>query len=346
MINKIIITSPNDMHVHFRDNEMLKLVVPETDKIYENCIVMPNTVPPITNGKMAQDYKLRINKYIKNKLNPLMTLYLTEYTDATDMIRAFKAKTIFAVKLYPQGATTNSDKGVKNLQNIFPLLNQMEINEIPLLIHGEDTDENIDIFDREKSFIDKYLTKIVNTFPKLKITLEHITTLDAIQFVKENNNLGASITPHHLASNRNDMLVGGIRPHLYCLPILKRKKHHEALIKAATSGNKKFFLGTDSAPHEIINKENVCGCAGVFNTINSIEIITQIFDSTNTLSHLESFVSKNSALFYKLKPNITKLELIKLDCPIHFDDELIEKKIKIKIYKPNFPIFWKINRKF
>ena len=174
MINKIIITSPNDMHVHFRDNEMLKLVVPETDNIYENCVVMPNTVPPITNGKMAKDYKLRINKYIKNDLNPLMTLYLTESTNADDMVQAFKNKTIFAVKLYPQGATTNSDKGVKDLQNIFPLLNQMELNKIPLLIHGEDTSENIDIFDREKSFIDKYLTKILSSFPKLKITLEHL----------------------------------------------------------------------------------------------------------------------------------------------------------------------------
>ena len=346
MKKTMIISSPNDMHVHFRDNEILKLVVPETDKIYENCIVMPNTVPPITNRKMAKDYKSRINKYIKNDLNPLMTLYLTEHTNADDMIRAYKDKTIFAVKLYPQGATTNSDKGVKDLQNIFPLLNQMENEKIPLLIHGEDTDEKIDIFDREKSFIDKYLTNIVRTFPKLKITLEHITTYDAIQFVKENKNLGASITPHHLASNRNDMLVGGIRPHLYCLPILKRKKHQEALIKVATSGNKKFFLGTDSAPHEIKNKENVCGCAGVFNTINSIEIITQIFDTENALSNLESFVSRNSALFYNIKSNKTKLELIKLDRPIHFDDELIKGKIKIKIYKPNFPTFWKINRKF
>ena len=346
MINKIIITSPNDMHVHFRDNEMLKLVVPQTDKIYENCIVMPNTVPPITNSKMAKDYKLRINKFIENDLNPLMTLYLTENTDTDDMIKAFKNKTIFALKLYPQGATTNSDKGVKNLQNIFPLLTHMEINEIPLLIHGEDTDKNIDIFDREKSFIDKYLTKIVSTFPKLKVTLEHITTYDAVQFVKETDNLGASITPHHLASNRNDMLVGGIRPHLYCLPVLKRKKHQEELIKIATSGNKKFFLGTDSAPHEIKHKENICGCAGVFNTINSIEIITQIFDTANSLSNLESFVSKNSALFYKIPFNKKKLELTKLDEPILFQDELIEGDLKIKIYKPNFDVNWKVSRRF
>ena len=312
MKKTIIISSPNDMHVHFRDNEILKLVVPETDKIYENCIVMPNTVPPITNGEMAKDYKLRIMKNIKNNLNPLMTLYLNENTDKDDMIQAFKDKTIFAVKLYPQGATTNSDKGVKNLKNIFPLLNQMEINKIPLLIHGEDTDENIDIFDREKSFIDKYLTEIVRTFPQLKITLEHITTYDAVQYVNETANLGASITPHHLASNRNDMLVGGIRPHLYCLPILKRKKHQEALIKVATSGNKKFFLGTDSAPHEIKHKENICGCAGVFNTINSIEIITQIFDEADALSQLENFVSKNSAAFYKIPFNKKKNRAYKI----------------------------------
>ena len=346
MINKIIISSPNDMHVHFRDNEMLKIVVPETDKIYENCIVMPNTIPPITNSKMAKDYELRINKCIQNDLNPLMTLYLTENTDANDVIKAFNNKTIFALKLYPQGATTNSDKGVKNLKKIFPLLNQMEINKIPLLIHGEDTNENIDIFDREKSFIDKYLTEIVSTFPKLKITLEHITTYDAVQFVEETENLGASITPHHLASNRNDMLVGGIRPHLYCLPILKRKKHQEELIKAATSGNKKFFLGTDSAPNEIKHKENICGCAGVFNTINSIEIITQIFDEANSLSQLENFVSKNSASFYKIPFNKKKLELIKLDKPITFEEELIKGDLKIKIYKPNFQIYWRVSRRF
>ena len=346
MKKTMIISSPNDMHVHFRDNEILKLVVPETDKIYQNCIVMPNTVPPITNGEMAKDYKLRIMKYIKNNLNPLMTLYLNENTDKHDMIQAFKDKTIFAVKLYPQGATTNSDKGVKNLKNIFPLLNEMEINKIPLLIHGEDTDENIDIFDREKSFIDKYLIEIVSTFPQLKITLEHITTYDAVQYVNETTNLGASITPHHLASNRNDMLVGGIRPHLYCLPILKRKKHQEALIKVATSGNKKFFLGTDSAPHEIKHKENICGCAGVFNTINSIEIITQIFDQENSLSQLENFVSKNSTSFYKLPFNKKKLELIKLEDPILFPDELIEGDLKIKIYKPNFEVNWKLRRRF
>ncbi len=346
MKNKIIISNPNDMHVHFRDNEMLKLVVPETDKIYENCIVMPNTVPPITNREMAKDYKLRINKYIKNNLNPLMTLYLNENTDENDMIRAFKDKIIFAVKLYPQGATTNSDKGVKNLKNIFPLLRKMEINKIPLLIHGEDTDEKIDIFDREKSFIDKYLTKIVNKFPKLKVTLEHITTSEAVQYVKETTNLGASITPHHLASNRNDMLVSGIRPHLYCLPILKRRKHQEELIKVATSGNEKFFLGTDSAPHEIKHKENICGCAGVFNTINSIEIITQIFDEANSLSQLENFVSKNSASFYKIPFSKKKLELIRIDKPISFQDELIEGDLKIKIYKPNFEVNWKVSRRF
>ena len=343
MLNTLSIKKPNDMHVHFRDEEMLSLVVPETDNIYQNCIVMPNTIPPITTGEMAKKYKSRINKFVTKGLNLLMTIYLTEYTDINDMIKSYHEKKIFALKLYPQGATTNSEKGVKNIESIFPILSEMEKNGIPLLIHGEDTDKSIDIFDREKSFIDKYLTKIITKFPNLNITLEHITTSEAVQFVKETNNMAASITPHHLASNRNDMLVGGIKPHLYCLPILKRKKHQDALINAATSGNKKFFLGTDSAPHEVKLKENACGCAGVFNTINSIEIITQIFDFKNALENLENFVSTNSSYIYKLPVNQDVISLIKTNYSLKFPENLKKNKLKIKIYNPHFPVYWKIN---
>ena len=342
MINKLTIRRPNDMHVHFRDNDLLSLVVPETDKYFEHCIVMPNLVPPITTQKMAINYLNRIKRHIKKDLKPLMTLYLTEKINADDMVKAYKNKNIFALKLYPKGATTNSQKGVKNIQNIFKILSTMEENNIPLLLHGEDTDKNIDIFDREKSFIDKYLSKIIQSFPKLRIVLEHITTIDAIQFVKDNKNMAATITPHHLASNRNDMLVGGIRPHLYCLPILKRRSHQEALVKVATSGNKKFFLGTDSAPHDVTLKENECGCAGVFNTVNSVEILTEIFDQQNCLENLESFVSTNSASFYNLNKNKSKMSLIKMDVPIKFQKNIQGNNKIINIYEPNFPIFWKI----
>ena len=342
MINELTIRKPNDMHVHFRDADLLSIVVPETDKTYQNCVVMPNLVPPITSQKMAIEYHARIKKYIKKGLKPLMTLYLTENINTDDMINAFKNNIIVALKLYPQGATTNSEKGVKNFNNIFNILSSMEENDIPLLVHGEDTDKNIDIFDREKSFIDKHLSKIINSFPKLRIVLEHITTSDAVQFVKEQNNVAATITPHHLASNRNDMLVGGIRPHLYCLPILKRRSHQEALIKIATSGNKKFFLGTDSAPHDIKLKENNCGCAGVFNTVNSLEILTQIFDQQNCLKNLERFVSTNSSNFYKLPKNDLKVLLIKTEVAIEFKENLKRDKISLKIYKPNFPVYWKI----
>ncbi len=342
MKNKIIISKPNDMHVHFRDGEILKLVVPETDKIYQNAIVMPNLVPPIVNQEMAKKYKERIKKYIRNNLNPLLTLYLTEKTNIKDMIKAYRDKTIIALKLYPQGATTNSDFGIRKIDNIYPQLHSMEENGIPLLVHGEDIDKNIDIFDKEKSFIDKYLTKIIQKFPMLKITLEHITTIDAVEFVKNTNNLSASITPHHLASNRNDMLVGGIKPHLYCLPILKRKNHQEALIKAATSGNKKFFLGTDSAPHEITLKENSCGCAGIFNTIHSIEIITQIFENRNALHNLEKFVSLNAIKRYNLDYTDNKIAVIKTDSPLNFPKMLVKDNLQIKVYEPNFQVYWKI----
>ena len=271
-----------------------------------------------------------------------MTIYLTENTDKQDLINSFKKNKIFAVKLYPLGATTNSNFGIKNIENIMPVLETMEKNDIPLLIHGEDTDPEIDIFDREKYFINRTLSKIVKNFPKLRITLEHITTSDAVDYIKSSNNIVGSITPHHLSSNRNEMLVGGIRPHLYCLPILKREAHQQELIKIATSGHRKFFLGTDSAPHEIHMKENECGCAGVFNTTYTIQILTQIFEINKALNNLEKFVSINGAKHYKLPINKKKINLIKKNNPIKFLDNLINNEIKVKIYKPNFEVFWEI----
>ena len=267
-MEEIEIIKPDDWHVHFRDNEILKAVVPETTRHFARSIVMPNLVPPILNAKQAIEYKKRIEKVIPTTDNfePLMTIYLTEETNKNELKSAYENGAVFAVKLYPAGATTNSHSGVKDIKKIMPVLEMMAEIGMPLLIHGEVTDKDVDIFDREKVFIDEKLDFICKELPELKITLEHITTKDATSYVSEGNkNLAASITPHHLTLNRNALFDGGISPHNYCLPILKREIHRQALIKAATTGNKKFFLGTDTAPHLKKDKKNSCGCAGIFN---------------------------------------------------------------------------------
>ncbi len=249
-MEEIKIIKPDDWHVHFRDQDILTAVVPETTRHFARAIVMPNLSHPILNGAQAKNYKIRIKNAVpeKDSFLPLMTIYLTEKTNKNELKSSFEQGLIFAAKLYPAGATTNSDSGVKNLMNIMPILETMAEIGMPLLIHGEVTNKNIDIFDREKEFIDRNLNFICKELPHLKITMEHITTEDATIYINEGNeNLAASITPHHLALNRNAIFVGGIKPHNYCLPILKKEKHRKALVKAATSGNKKFFLGTDTA---------------------------------------------------------------------------------------------------
>ena len=313
-MEEIKIIKPDDFHVHFRDNEILKAVVPETTRHFARSIVMPNLIPPILNGKQAIKYKKRIEKAIPSKDNfePLMTIYLTEETNRDELKSAYKNGVIFAVKLYPAGATTNSDSGVKDIKKVMPVLKTMSEIGMPLLIHGEVTDKEIDIFDREKVFIDQKLDFICKELPELKITLEHITTKEATTYVNEaNKNLVATITPHHLALNRNAIFVGGIRPHNYCLPILKREIHRKALLKAATSGNPKFFLGTDTAPHLKSDKESACGCAGVFNATYCVSILTQLFDNENALPQLENFISKNGANHYNLNVNEEKISIVK-----------------------------------
>ena len=344
-MEEIEIIKPDDWHVHFRDNEILKAVVPETTRHFARSIVMPNLIPPILNAKQAIEYKNRIEKAIPSTDNfkPLMTIYLTEETNRDDLKSAYKNGAVFAVKLYPAGATTNSESGVKDITKIMPVLEVMAEIGMPLLIHGEVTDPNIDIFDREKVFIDKKLDFICREIPKLKVTLEHITTKEATEYVKEgNNNLAATITPHHLALNRNAIFVGGIRPHNYCLPILKRETHRTALLKAAVDGNPKFFLGTDTAPHLIKDKENHCGCAGVFNATYCLPILAQLFDDANCLDNLEKFVSVNGALHYSVKKNKNKITLIKKKISIKFIKHIYVKKEKIKIFDPEFPVFWDI----
>lgn len=344
-MKKIEIIKPDDWHVHFRDGEMMKAVVPETSKHFARAIVMPNLIPPILTGKDALRYKNDIQKAIpfNHDFEPLMTIYLTEETNKNDLENSYINGDIFAAKLYPAGATTNSESGVKNINLIMPLLEKMSEIGMPLLIHGEVTDKNIDIFDREKIFIENILTPICQNFPKLKVTLEHITTEDAVSFVlKSNKNVVASITPHHLSLNRNAILVGGINPHYYCLPVLKREKHRIALVEAALSDNEKFFLGTDSAPHSIKSKETSCGCAGVFNSSNSISVVTEIFDQNKSLSKLESFLSLNGPKHYGLKNNNSKIKIVKNELPIKFPETLKFQNENIVIFKPNFPLFWEV----
>jgi len=344
-MEEIEIIKPDDWHVHFRDGEVLQAVVPETTRHFARSIVMPNLIPPILNAKQAIEYKQKIKKAIpqNDHFEPLMTLYLTEKTNKNELKDAYNKRAVFAVKLYPAGATTNSDSGVRNINKIMPVLETMADIKIPLLIHGEATDKDVDIFDREKVFIDETLDFICKELPELKITLEHITTNEAVSYVKEaNKSLGASITPHHLALNRNSIFVGGIRPHNYCLPILKREIHRESLVKAAISGNPKFFLGTDTAPHLIHDKESTCGCAGIFNATYCLPILAQIFDNENSINKLENFVSKNGAQHYNVKLNKGKIRIVKSSERLIFKKFLEVKKIKIKNFEPDFPVFWNV----
>tara|TARA_B100000963_G_C22621207_1_gene670066 strand:- start:1169 stop:2209 length:1041 start_codon:yes stop_codon:yes gene_type:complete len=344
-MKEIEIIKPDDWHVHFRDDEILRAVVPETTRHFARSIIMPNLIPPILNGKEALQYKKRIKQAIPNgeHFEPLMTVYLTENTDKNELKRSYENGLVFAVKLYPAGATTNSDSGVKNLSKVLPILNVMADIGMPLLIHGEVTNPEIDIYDREKVFIEEKLSFIVKELPNLKITLEHITTNDAVNYVKEENkNLCASITPHHLTLNRNAMLVGGIKPHYYCLPLLKRETHRKALLNAAISGNSKFFLGTDTAPHLKSDKESACGCAGIFNSTYCLSILAELFEKENSLINLESFVSINGAKHYKCNLNKEKIILQKCNKPIHFEDSLKFFDKEIKIFKPDFDVYWKV----
>jgi len=344
-MKEIEIIKPDDWHVHFRDGKILNAVVPETTRNFARAIIMPNLVPPILRGVDAVKYKERIQNAIpkKDSFLPLMTIYLTENTSKDDIREAYKSDQVFAAKLYPAGATTNSDSGVKDIKKIIPVLETMTEIGMPLLIHGEVTDKEIDIFDREKVFIDQKLDFICKELPELKITLEHITSKEATTYVNEGNkNLVATITPHHLALNRNAMFVGGIRPHNYCLPILKREIHRKALLKAAISNNTKFFLGTDTAPHLTSDKENACGCAGIFNSTYCIPILAQLFDNENALPQLESFISKNGAKHYSLKVNKEKITLIKSSQSVSFKKYLNVNEKKIKIFEPDFSVFWNV----
>lgn len=314
-INSITIAQPDDLHLHVRDGEALKSVVPDTARQFARAIIMPNLAEPITTADQAKLYRNEILASVANieackNFEPLMTLYLTDKTTAKTIIDAKESGIIHALKLYPAGATTNSDKGVTDLSNIYPALEKMQELGILLLVHGEVTDPAIDIFDREKIFIETILEPLIKRFPTLKVILEHITTHDAVEFVlNAPDTVAATITAHHLLMNRNDIFTGGIRPHHYCLPILKRETHRQALVKAATSGNPKFFLGTDSAPHTQGAKESACGCAGMYTAFHAMELYVEAFDKANALDKLEGFASFYGADFYRLTRNTESITL-------------------------------------
>lgn len=311
--NTLTIARPDDWHVHLRDGKVLKNTVADISRYVGRAIVMPNLVPPVTNAALAKSYYERIMAQAPNAhFKPLMTLYLTDNTSAQDIIDAKQSGLVYAAKLYPAGATTNSSSGVTDVDKLTEVFAAMQSVAMPLLVHGEVTTADIDIFDREQVFIDTILAPLVAKYPNLKIVLEHITTKNAVDFVKAaGDNVGATITAHHLLYNRNHMLVGGIRPHYYCLPILKRNIHQQALRAAATSGNKKFFLGTDSAPHVQQAKETACGCAGVYSSFAAIELYAEVFEQENALDKLEAFASINGATFYQLSVSTDKITLVK-----------------------------------
>lgn len=291
---QIELTRPDDWHLHIRDGAIMEAVLPHTARQFQRAIIMPNLQPPVTTTDQALAYREQILAALPTGSGfiPLMTLYLTDQTSPDEITRASQSGHIVAAKLYPAGATTHSDAGVTQLKNIYPALHAMAEVEMPLLVHGEVTSPAVDIFDRETVFIDQQLSPLINDIPKLKIVFEHITTKEAVDFVTSSaDNIAATITPHHLLMNRNAIFQGGVRPHHYCLPVLKRETHRQALIKAATSGNPKFFLGTDSAPHTKSSKESACGCAGIYSAHAAIELYAEAFDNENALDKLEAFAS-------------------------------------------------------
>jgi dihydroorotase len=302
----LTITRPDDWHLHVRNGAVLKTVLTHTARQFARAIIMPNLKPPVSTVTQALTYREEILQAVPAGVDftPLMTLYLTGSTTVTEIKKAAESDHVYAFKLYPAGATTNSDSGVTDIKAVYPLLAAMEKHGIPLLIHGEVTDECCDIFDRERVFVDTHLTGIANSFPGLRIVVEHVTTTEAVQFVQAaSDNIAATITPQHLLFNRNAILAGGIRPHYYCLPIIKREQHRLSLVAAATSGNPKFFLGTDSAPHLTSLKETACGCAGCYSAHAALELYAEAFERAGSLDKLEGFASFYGADFYRLPRN-------------------------------------------
>jgi dihydroorotase len=342
----LTITQPDDWHLHLRDGDALNSVAPFTAKQFARAIIMPNLNPPVTTVIQAVEYLDQILAAVEGTdFEPLMTLYLTDNTPAEEIIAARKSCFIKGLKLYPAGATTNSDAGVTNIRNCDAALEEMQKSGLPLLVHGEVTSPDVDVFDREKVFIDEVLQPLTQRCPELKIVFEHITTKEAADFVLQSgDNIAATITPQHLLLNRNALFQGGLQPHNYCLPVLKRDIHQKALLSLIRSGNKKFFLGTDSAPHAKHKKESACGCAGIFSAPAAIEIYTMIFEQQNALDKLEAFASFNGPDFYGLPRNSKTITLVKQDWQIP-DDYPLSKSAdtdKIVPFLAGQTITWKL----
>lgn len=344
MTKTLTIRRPDDWHLHLRDGDMLRAVLPHTSAHFARAIIMPNLVPPVVTMADATAYRDRIIAALPKDcgFTPLMTLYLTEDTDPADVAAAHAAGLIHAVKLYPAGATTNSASGVANFDNVAQVLEKMAEIGLPLCTHGEVTDADVDIFDREAVFIDRVLDPIRRKHPQLRVIMEHITTLDAVEYVKSQpENLAATITTHHLVINRNHILAGGIKPHYYCLPVAKRETHRLALRAAATSGDARFFLGTNSAPHTDANKLLPCGCAGCFTATNTMSILAEVFEQDGALAQLEAFASRNGPAYYGLPVNEETITLTRQapDYPTHIDTP----DGPVTVFDPDMPLNWSIS---
>lgn len=344
MTQTLTIPRPDDWHLHLRDGAMLEAVLPETARHFGRAIIMPNLVPPVVTGAQAAAYRDRILAALPADMTfePLMTLYLTEDTDPEDVAAAHASGLVKAVKLYPAGATTNSASGVSDFNNVRAVLDKMAEIGLPLCTHGEVTDHDIDIFDREAVFIDRVLDPIRRATPGLRVVMEHITTKNAADYVRsQDKDLGATITTHHLIINRNHILVGGIKPHYYCLPVAKREEHRLALRAAATSGDARFFLGTDSAPHTDPNKLSACGCAGCFTATNTMSLLAHVFEEDGALEHLAGFASTNGPAFYGLPVSSDSLTLTKQDSPVRFPEKIDTADGPVTVFDPGFDVFWR-----
>ena len=344
-MNRLTLQRPDDWHLHLRDGAMLKAVLPETARDFGRAIIMPNLVPPVVTGADAAAYRDRILAVMPDgaDFTPLMTLYLTEETDPADVALAHASGLITAIKLYPAGVTTNSASGVRDFDKVRPVLEKMAEIGLPLCVHGEVTHSEVDIFDREAVFIETVLDPIRRATPGLKVTMEHVTTSDAVDYVMgAEGHIGATITTHHLMINRNHLLVGGIRPHYYCLPVAKRESHRKALVKAATSGHARFFLGTDSAPHTDPNKLSECGCAGVFSATNTMACLAHVFEAEDALDKLEAFASLNGPAHYGVPVNEATITLEKHDNPLPFPDKIASGEGPVTLFDPGVSLLWRV----
>ena len=344
-MQSLTIRRPDDWHLHLRDGAMLEGVIGDTSRHFARAIIMPNLVPPVVTTADARAYRERIVKAIPegDRFEPLMTLYLTEHTDPDDVEEAKRSGLVTAVKLYPAGATTNSHGGVRDMEKAMPVLERMAKVGLPLCVHGEVTHAEVDIFDREKVFIDTVLDPLRKRLPELKITMEHVTTADGIDYIRAaDRNIAGSITTHHLIINRNDILVGGIRPHYYCLPVAKRENHRQALRKAAVSGDPRFFLGTDSAPHVDPLKECGCGCAGIYTSINTMSCLAHVFEQEDALDKLEAFTSLNGPAWYGLPVNEERITLVRREEPVEFPVKIFTGAGPVTVFDPMFPLHWEV----